>query len=201
MLETRIRHVFGREGEQSWRRTVFLQFGMTRRGYQRLPWWLTGYSGLPAAIEELLSSETLRSESFGEFWHTLQRYRASQLSYSQAVSVLGQSPWVPASDVDAVLSAALERRDVQGTGERCDRRYDAESGDRLFGTPLSRGEVRLRCSNIPLENPSRWLTEPRYVLVLNTGKRVTATQREGEYRLDGKLEVDLTAHEVIVDLR
>jgi hypothetical protein len=196
-----IRHVFGREGEQSWRRTVFLQFGMTRRGYQRLPWWLTGYSVLPTAIEELLSSETLRSESFGEFWHTLQRYRASQLSYARAVSVLGQNPWVPASDIDAVLSAALERTDVKGTGAGAIDDNDAESTDRLFGAPLLswRGEIPL--FELPLRTRSRWLTEPRYVLVLHSGKRVTATQREGEYRLDAKLEVELTAHQATVDLR
>jgi hypothetical protein len=196
-----IRQVFGREGEQSWRRTVFLQFGMTRRGYQRLPWWLTGYSVLPTAVEELLSSETLRSESFGEFWRTLQRCRASQLSYSQAVSILGQNPWVSAPEVDAVLSAALERTDVKGTGAGAIDDNDGESTDRLFGAPLLwwRGESPV--FELPLRTRSRWLTEPRYVLVLHSGKRVTATQREGEYRLDGNLEVDLTAYQATVDLR
>lgn len=195
-----IRHVFGREGEQSWRRTVFLQFGMTRRGYQRLPWWLTGYSVLPTAVEELLSSQTLRSESFGEFWRTLQRYRASQLSYSRAVSVLGQNPWVPASEVDAVLAAALERTDVKETGALT-AEDSAENTDRLFGAPLLRWRGEAPVFELPLRTRSRWLTEPRYVFVLHSGKRVTATQREDEYRLDGKLEVDLAALEATVDLR
>jgi hypothetical protein len=195
-----IRHVFGREGEQSWRRTVFLQFGMTRRGHQRLPWWLTGSSVLPTAVEELLSSETLRSESFGEFWHTLQRYRAGQLSYSRALSILGNNPWVPASEVDGILAAALERRDVKGTSAFATD-DSSESAERLFGAPLLSWRDDIPVFELPLSTRSRWLTEPRYVFVLDSGRRVTAAQREDQYRLDGKLEVDLTRHAVSVDLR
>jgi hypothetical protein len=196
----RIRHVFGREGEQSWRRTVFLQFGMTRRGYQRLPWWLTGSSVLPTAVEELLSSESLRSESFGEFWHTLQRYRANQLSYPRVVSVLGNNPWVPASEVDGILAAALERREVKGTSVLAPDET-SESTDRLLGAPLLSWRDDIPVFELPLSTRSRWLTEPRYVFVLDSGRRVIATQWEDEYRLDGKLEVNLTRNVVSVDLR
>ena len=54
---------------------------------------------------------------------------------------------------------------------------------------------------LPLRTRSRWLTEPRYVLVLDNGKRVTVTLREGEYKVDGRLEADLTADAATVDLR
>ena len=36
---------------------------------------------------------------------------------------------------------------------------------------------------------------------MSNGKRVTATEHDGEYRLDGRLEVGLSDHEVTVDLR
>jgi len=195
-----IRHVFGREGEQSWRRTVFLQFGMTRSGRQRLPWWLTYASTVPVAVEDLLSSPNLRSESFGEFWRTLQRYRAGQISHLQATSALKGNPWVFASEIESVLSAAIDRRDLPRSGESLID-TSAEGADRLLGAPLLSWRRETPVFEIPLRTGSRWLTEPRYVLVLYNGKRVTATRRDGEYRLEGKLEVDLTTHEVTIDLR
>ena len=131
----RIRHVFGREGEQSWRRTVFLQFGMTRSGRRRLPWWLTENSTIPVTVEELLSSPTHSSESFGEFWRTLQRHRAGQLTYARSASLLKANPWVHTSEIDAVLSAAIQHRDIQRSSESVAEATPDEA-DRLFGVPL-----------------------------------------------------------------
>ena len=59
-----LRHVFGVEGVQNWFRSVYLQFGFTKTGFeQRLPEWLAGQPGT-VAIEGLLGSRSLRSESF-----------------------------------------------------------------------------------------------------------------------------------------
>jgi hypothetical protein len=196
----RIRHVFGREGEQSWRRTVFLQFGITRNGRKRLPWWLTENSTLPVTVEELLSSPTLRSESFGELWRTLQRYRAGQLTYSRSVSILSGNPWVGSSETEAVLCAAIERRDLQRAHEPS-AEAATEDADCLLGVPLLSWQRDSPVFDLPLRSGSRWLTEPRYVLVLDSGKRVQVTQHEGEYKMEGRLEVDLTAEVVTVDLR
>ena len=160
-----IRHLFGREGEQSWFRTVFLQFGMTRSGWQRLPWWLSQSSVLPVAIEDLLQSATLRSQSFGEFWRTLQRYRSGQLLRQRAAAALSDNPWVAPREIEAILLAAIERRDIQRVAGSEDLAVDQV--ERLFDPPLlcwigdsPRFELRLRPQ-------SRWLTEPRYVLVCN----------------------------------
>lgn len=196
----RIRHVFGREGEQSWRRTVFLQFGITRSGWKRLPWWLSGASVVPVAVEELLSSPALRSNSFGEFWRTLQRYRAGQLTHSQCVSLLRVNAWVRNTDIDDLLCAATERRDVKSRQE-ADVETATEDADYLFDVPRLSWRRDSPVFELPLRKRSRWLTEPRYVLVLGNGKRIPVTLREGEYRVDTEPEVDLTEEVVTVDLR
>ena len=197
-----LRHLFGREGEQSWLRTVFMQFGMTRSGWQRLPWWLSQSSVLPVAIDDLLQSTTLRSQSFGEFWRTLQRYRAGQLLRQKAVAALSDNPWVAPGEIAGILAAAVERRDIQ----RVAGSEDLAVGqlDRLFAPPLlswigesPRFELRLRPH-------SRWLTEPRYVLVLNDVRHVPVTRLGEEYKVEsqnGMLSIDLTCAVASVDLR
>lgn len=196
----RIRHVFGREGEQSWRRTVFLQFGLTRNGWTRLPWWLTYSSTVPVAVEDLLSSPTLCSESFGELWRVLQRFRAGHVSNAEAVSALVGNPWIAASEVQALLSSAVERRDLSQSGE-ADTRSNHVEPDRLLGPPLLFWNREVPVFEIPVMAGARWLTEPRHVFVLHNGKRVPATRQDDGYRLDGKLEFELADSEVTVDLR
>ena len=80
----RIRHVFGREGEQSWRRTVFLQFGITRSGRRAA---LVADRKLDTPSNGR-GTTIVANPSFGivrELWRTLQRYRAGQLTYSRSV--------------------------------------------------------------------------------------------------------------------
>ena len=193
----KVRHVFGREGEQSWRRTLFLQFGITKLGRQRLPLWLTGHP-VPVAVEELLSSGTLSSESFGDFWRILQKYRQGQVSHERAASALARNPWVPVTDIEDVLSASLARVDFQQsngvlTGTKGDNGH-------ILDAPVLSWRGELPFFDLTLRTRSHWLTEPRYVLVLNNGKRVTATRHGDEYKLDGRLQVDLSDEEVTVDL-
>ena len=72
----RIRHAFGREGEQSWFRTVFLQFGLSRRGFNRLPFWLGQGALPPVAVQDLTSKGSkLYSETFSSLWMVFQRCR------------------------------------------------------------------------------------------------------------------------------
>jgi hypothetical protein len=197
-----IRHVFGREGEQSWFRTVFLQIGMTRSGWQRLPWWLSQSSILPVAIEDLLHSVTLRSQSFAEFWRTLQRYRSEQLPLQKAKTILIGNPWVAQAEIETVLTAALERRDVQRMSGQEDCGDD--QADRLFDPPLLRWSGDAPRFELSLRPRSRWLTEPRYVLVLNGVRHVPITRQSDEYRFEspcGVLEIDLTSEVATLDLR
>ena len=44
------------------------------------------------------------------------------------------------------------------------------------------------------------MTELRYVVVLDDGRRVSVTLRDGEYKMEGNLEVDLATQTVTVDL-
>src|SRR5262249_9195766 len=64
-----LRHVFGRVGAQQWIDTIFLQFGFTRRGFERrLPEWLARQSPV-RAVRSLLDPET-GSASFQELWES-----------------------------------------------------------------------------------------------------------------------------------
>jgi hypothetical protein len=197
-----IRHVFGREGEQSWFRSVFLQFGMTRSGWKRLPGWLSGNVRLPVPIEALLGqSSGVQSPSFSRFWQTLQRLSWQQISQTQARQALAESTWVTDSEVDGLLSATVARPEVsRSDGRDCENL--SQELDSLIGTPrLTWRDEPL--FELPLNGCSRWLTEPRYVLVLGAGRRVPISREGDEYVLnvpDGKLEIDLREPTIIVDL-
>lgn len=196
----KIRHLFGREGEQSWLRTVFLQFGMTKAGWQRLPLWLGQGAVLPVALEGLLYSPTQQSESFGEFWRTLQRYRSGQISEKQASAILLENTWVVNEEIGEILSATIQRREIQRSTSS-----DADSGEegRLLGPPALSWSGEYPRFEVTLRNASRWLTEPRYVLIVDDGRRIPVVRQGNEYRLearDGQLQLDLTAPFVKVDL-
>ena len=198
-----IRHVFGREGEQSWLRSVFLQFGITRSGWNKLPRWLaSGRTLLPAAVEDLLRPiSAVHSDSFGEFWQTLQRFRRQQLTLEQARKALTQSPWVYASEIDALLSAAVARPEIDHSEDTPDS-DSIQSPDRLIGSPILTWHDEPRFE-LPINSRCRWLTASRYVLVLDNGKRFPLTRHQDEYTVElphRKLEVDLSEAIVKVDL-
>ncbi|MGI8989063.1 MAG: DNA-directed RNA polymerase subunit alpha C-terminal domain-containing protein [Bryobacteraceae bacterium] len=199
-----IRHVFGREGERSWLRSVFLQFGISRSGWKRLPGWLArGVTPLPVAIEVLLQpTSSLQSTSFAEFWQTLQRFRWQQLSLEQTRKALSNSSWVTESEIDRLLSAAAARPEVNRSEDHHNSAAVEES-DCLMESPLLtwRDEPRFE---LPINSRCKWLIEPRYVLVLGSGKRIPLTRDQDEYTLNlpgGKLEVDLTEAVITVDLQ
>ena len=199
----KIRHVFGREGEQSWRRSVFLQFGITRSGWNRLPMWLArGATLLPAAIEDLLRPiSAVHSDSFGEFWQALQRFRRQQLTVADARKALTQSPWVFASEIEALLIAAVTRPEVDHS-ENTPEFHRGLSPDRLLGSPILTWHDEPRFE-LPINSRCRWLTASRYVFVLDNGKRFPLTRHQDEYIVElphGKLEVDLSEPIVKVDL-
>jgi hypothetical protein len=197
-----VRHLFGRQGEQSWLRTVFLQFGMTLNGWQRLSSWLSPGSALPVAVEDLLNSSSMRSDSFAEFWQTLQRFRWEQSSRAAARSALNLNPWVYAEEIDRLLSAVAEPPTIHGEVDVA-RGIDFEEPDRLLETPLLSWAEEAPQFTLRVRKRSRWLTEPRYVLVADNGKRAPVVRNGDEYELDvpnGTLRFDLTRTSVKVDL-
>lgn len=199
-----IRHVFGREGEQSWLRSVFLQFGITRSGWKRLPWWLaSGVTPPPVAMEALLQPASgVQSLSFSEFWQTLQRFRWQQLSPEQARKALARSPWVIESEIDALLNAARAGPEIIRSEHDPDSDL-IQTPDQLIESLILtwRDEPRFE---LPINSRCHWLTAARYVLVLDNGRRIPLTRNREEYTLDlpgGKLEVDLREAIVTVDLQ
>ena len=199
-----IRHVFGREGEQSWLRSVFLQFGITRNGWKRLPWWLAGGVTPPPVVMEVLlqPGSGLHARSFSEFWQTLQKFRWQQLSPEQARKALARSPWVIPSEIEDLLNAAKSRPEVIRSEHDPDSDL-IQARDRLIESPLLtwRDEPRFE---LPINTRCQWLAESRYVLVLDSVRRIPLTRNREEYTLDlpgGKLEVDLREAIVTVDLQ
>ena len=129
-----LRHVLGMEGTHSYYLSVYLQFGFTKRGVPRLPFWLIGH-GHPIAVQYLLASPDLCSASFQMLWQGLKEFRRGNIPEEQIRSILENSPWAPPSSIDELIQQACERREL-------DQREE-ESGE-LEKIPINfLGEVSL----------------------------------------------------------
>ena len=181
----RIRHAFGREGEQSWLRTVFLQIGLSRSGYNRLPFWLGQGAELPVAVQELISeSSKIYSRTFSSLWMILQRFRWGSLEQPEAEAALVSNPWIRAEDRLDLLAAALSQREI-GTGAR-----DKENGEEKITTGSILTEPRLRWAGaVPvfeiglLPSPPAWMDGERYILTI-ADHRVAVLRTGAEWRMD-----------------
>lgn len=196
-----IRHVFGREGEQSWLRTVFLQFGLTKAAYRRLPQWLgRGETALPVAIEMLLKQGSgLQSGSFVEFWQTLQRFRWQEVSTDLTRKALSKNDWVTHGEIDDLLACIVRPEINQHEGSE----PRSEWGDQLIGNPILKWGDEPRFE-LPVNPRCPWLTEKRYALVLGNGRRISLTREVDGYTAGvpgGKIEVDLSEVRLAVDLQ
>jgi hypothetical protein len=89
-----IRHAFGHEGALSWLRTVYLQFGITRHGLERLPLWLPGLSRPTVTISDLLDDRDLQSADFRKAWLVLQELRRGLRDEASVLAELACNPWV-----------------------------------------------------------------------------------------------------------
>ena len=89
-----LRHVFGIEGTQNYYISVYLQFGFTKLGLDRLPYWLAGHPSTQA-ISYLLGEGDGRlvSSSFVSFWNTLREYRKNNITKTRAQQILAHTPW------------------------------------------------------------------------------------------------------------
>jgi hypothetical protein len=183
--KSRIRHAFGREGEQSWLRTVFLQFGFSRRGYERLPFWLGQGALLPVAVRDLLSERSkLYSRTFSSLWMVLQRRRWGSLEQWQAEAALEGNPWVRSEDRDEMLAASVSKRDIEHGPP------DQENGEEQVSAVSVLMEPRLRWTNeapvfeIGLQpTPPAWIGHQRYILTI-LNQRVPISRTGAEWRMD-----------------
>ena len=105
-----LRHVYGIEGIQEYYVSVYLQFGFTRNGIDRIPHWLSGQV-IPEAIQYLsgMRGDYLRSASFVELWDTLKNLRRRNIPEAYARRILENSPWVNPCWADEIIEKATER--------------------------------------------------------------------------------------------
>ena len=111
-----LRHIFGVAGTHNYYVSVYLQFGFTRKGIERLPHWL---AGLPAseAVSCLIGDTEgrgarLGSESFESLWNILRAYRRNNVTESDVRRALLLSPWVLPDWSDALLEQAVKSREI-----------------------------------------------------------------------------------------
>jgi hypothetical protein len=198
----KIRHGFGREGEQSWLRTVFLQFGLTRAGYKRLPLWLADNALPPVTIQDLLDGKShLYSERFATLWHTLQRYRWGFCSRHEAEAGIRGNPWIFDEDPQVILDAAVSRRESERGPATAEEQNEPACA--LLLPPALRWsgggpsfEIRLNAT------PPSWLRNSRYVLTIGA-QRLPIIREESGWKSAGltdSLEVDLSQTSIKVDL-
>jgi RNA polymerase sigma factor (sigma-70 family) len=181
----KIRHAFGREGEQSWLRTVFLQIGLSKSGYNRLPFWLGQGALPPVAVQDLIrESSKLYSRTFSSLWMVLQRYRWGSLEQQEAESALMDNAWIRAEDRRDILAASVSQREIEH------RTPDQESSEERVTASSVLTEPRLRWTSVVpgfeiglQPNPPAWMDGERYILTI-TDQRVAILRTGAEWRID-----------------
>ena len=118
-----LRHVFGIEGTQNYYLSVYLQFGFTQKGMERLAHWLAGQPSTEA-IMYLMGDrgQQMASQSFVRLWDALRNYRKNNITESQLRQTLAGNPWVLSDWTDELLRQARRHQEL-GTA-------DQERGDR-----------------------------------------------------------------------
>ena len=112
-----LRHVFGIEGTQNYYLTVYLQFGFTQKGMERLAHWLAGQPSTQA-IMYLLGDQgqSLVSRSFVKLWDVLRNFRRNNITEAQARRTLADNPWILPDWTDELLTQARRHHEL-GTAE------------------------------------------------------------------------------------
>jgi hypothetical protein len=164
-----LRHVFGQAGMQQWIDSVFLQFGFTRRGFERrLPEWLAGQAPT-VAIQQLRDTE-ISSRTFQSLWETLQNYRQNRITRERTLSHLQRSAWILpewcerllARATEPTTSGAMPAKDGAGAVEH-------DPSETFLGEPQLRWlppqAPRFECELIDL--PALGLSEDRYDVAVN----------------------------------
>ena len=112
-----LRHVFGVEGTQNYYLSVYLQFGFTRKGMDRLAHWLAGQPSTQTVMYLLGDhGEGMGSQSFIRLWDALRNYRRNNITESRARQTLANSPWIMPDWTDELLNQS-RRHPEMGTAE------------------------------------------------------------------------------------
>jgi RNA polymerase sigma factor (sigma-70 family) len=180
----RIRHAFGREGEQSWLRTVFLQFGLSRSGYERLPIWLGQGALLPVAVQVLLNERSeLYSRTFSSLWMVLQRYRWGSLERREAEAALEGNPWIRSEDRREILAAA-SKRDIENGPSDDEKGEGQATALSVLTEPRLRWTTEAPVFEIGLQpTPPAWIDGQRYILTI-LNQRIPILRTGAEWRMD-----------------
>ena len=119
----RLRHVFGIEGTQNYYLSVYLQFGFTRRGLERIADWLAGVP-VSESVAYLLGDgykgSTLSSPSFFSLWNALKDFRRNNIRETAARRILSRSAWVLPDWVDGLLEQAVRSRELRNYEQDAD---------------------------------------------------------------------------------
>lgn len=112
-----LRHVFGIEGTQNYYLTVYLQFGFTQKGMERLAYWLAGQPSTQA-IMYLLGDQGqwLVSQSFVRLWDALRNFRRNNITEAQARQTLADNPWTLPDWTDELLRQARRHHELGTAG-------------------------------------------------------------------------------------
>ncbi len=113
-----LRHVFGIEGTQNYYLSVYLQFGFTQKGMERLAHWLAGQPSTQANMYLLGDyGPQMASRSFVRLWDALRNYRKNNITETQSRQILSSSPWVLPDWTDELLKQARRHREL-GTADK-----------------------------------------------------------------------------------
>lgn len=105
-----LRHVYGQQGTLEYYLSVYLQFGFTSNGVNRLPQWLAGQT-MSESVQYLtgMHGDYHRSASFIELWDALKNLRRNNITEAYARWILEHSPWVSPMWADEIIEKANER--------------------------------------------------------------------------------------------
>ena len=185
-----LRHAFDSAGTHAYIRSIYLQFGFTQNGLQRLPWWLCGQQ-IPVAVEELKGDGPNRSPLFDELWQSFKEFRWKRIPLEEFRQKLLGNPWLPPSGIDVVLRAVTAKSYLLPQGEDAQVVEDNASAS-LLGAPRLAIVDGQPAFHVPLGDiwPES-LQEPSYVLVLDSLNRVSVTrQSDGSYAFpDGDITI------------
>lgn len=112
--ELDLRRAFGEDSAQEWYQSVFLQFGFSKKGFEkRLPEWLAGQN-LPRSVDRLLNDSRYSSPTFAKLWEALHDFRQGAVERAYLESALAVSPWVLPEWHESIIS--LSRSPISETG-------------------------------------------------------------------------------------
>jgi hypothetical protein len=108
-VELDLRRAFGEDSVNEWYQSVFLQFGLSRRGIeQQLAGWLSGET-TTTTINRLRTDPRHRSDSFLQLWEVMAGYRQGTESLANLEAALESSPWVLAEWQEIVARGCRAR--------------------------------------------------------------------------------------------